>query len=44
VAKVAKTESLLAEGGAISAQVLNEVANVASRRMRLSWTETHDFH
>jgi predicted nucleic acid-binding protein len=42
-AKAAKTESLLVEGGTISVQVLNEIANVARRRMRLSWTEAHDF-
>ena len=27
----------------ISVQVLNEIANVARRKMRLSWTETREF-
>jgi predicted nucleic acid-binding protein len=43
VAKAEKAESLLAEGGTISVQVLNEITNVARRKMRLSWPETHDF-
>lgn len=30
-------------GGVISVQVLNEVANVARRKMRLSWPETRAF-
>ena len=30
---------LLLEGGAISMQVLNEVANVARRKLKLSWAE-----
>ncbi len=30
---------LLLEGGAISVQVLNEVANVARRKLKLSWAE-----
>lgn len=42
-AKADKAESLLAGGGAISVQVLNEVANVARRKMRLSWEETNGF-
>jgi len=33
-------EPLLAKGGMISVQVLNEFANVATRKMRLSWQET----
>jgi len=36
-------ERLVAEGGAISVQVLNEFANVARRKMGLSWKETHEF-
>jgi predicted nucleic acid-binding protein len=35
-------ERLVAQGGAVSVQVLNEITNVARRKMRLSWTETHD--
>lgn len=38
-----RVEALLAEGGAISVQVLNEIANVMRRKMRLSWQETIDF-
>jgi predicted nucleic acid-binding protein len=33
-------ETLLVEGGTVSVQVLNELANVARRRMRLGWPET----
>lgn len=33
-------ERLIANGGAISVQVLNELANVARRKMELSWDET----
>src|SRR5262249_17494667 len=36
-----RAEAILAEGGAISVQVLNELANVSRRKMRRSWTETH---
>ena len=35
-------EGLLAEGGTVSVQVLNELANVARRRMGLGWDETAD--
>lgn len=42
-AKADRAESLIAEGGTISVQVLNEVANVARRKMRLSWPETRAF-
>ena len=31
----------LVSGGVISVQVLNEFANVARRKMRMSWDETH---
>jgi predicted nucleic acid-binding protein len=41
--KAGQTEDLLAEGGTISVQVLNEFANVALRKVRLSWSETRDF-
>ncbi len=34
---------LIGEGGIISVQVLNEIANVARRKMGLSWTETNAF-
>ena len=39
-AKAARAEAVVREGGAISVQVLNEVANVARRKMQLSWQET----
>ena len=42
-AKANKAETLLSEGGTISVQVLNEIANVARRTMRLSWEETNAF-
>ncbi len=42
-AKAERAESIVAGGGTISVQVLNETANVARRKMRLSWEETHAF-
>ena len=42
LAKAERAEALIGEGGTISVQVLNELANVARRKMNLSWTETHD--
>src|SRR5260370_21462873 len=41
--KAAKAESMVGGGGAISVQVLNELANVARRKMRMSWQDTHAF-
>jgi predicted nucleic acid-binding protein len=41
--KADRAERVVAAGGAISVQVLNELANVARRKMRLSWTDTHAF-
>jgi predicted nucleic acid-binding protein len=38
--KADHAEKLIAAGGAISVQVLNEYANVARRQMGLSWAET----
>jgi predicted nucleic acid-binding protein len=35
-------EARLAEGGVISVQVLNELANVARRKLRLSWKEIEE--
>jgi predicted nucleic acid-binding protein len=43
VAKADRAEAAVAAGGAISVQVLNELANVARRKMRLSWTDTRAF-
>lgn len=39
--KADRAEAAVAEGGAISVQVLNELANVARRKMRMTWAETH---
>jgi predicted nucleic acid-binding protein len=41
VAKANRAEAALAAGGTISVQVLNELANVARRKMRMSWVDTH---
>jgi predicted nucleic acid-binding protein len=41
--KADKAEAALRGGGAISVQVLNEVANVARRKMGMSWDEAHAF-
>ena len=42
-AKAERAEVLIASGGTISVQVLNEIANVAWRKMRMSWDETQTF-
>ena len=42
-AKADQAEKLIGEGGMISVQVLNEVANVVRRKVAMSWTETHAF-
>ena len=42
-AKADRAEELIGAGGTISVQVPNEVANVARRKMGLSWTETRTF-
>ncbi|HEY5413105.1 MAG TPA: PIN domain-containing protein [Caulobacteraceae bacterium] len=42
-AKAERAETLVAEGGAISVQVLNELANVARRKMRMTWPESRAF-
>jgi predicted nucleic acid-binding protein len=41
--KAAKAAQLIAGGGAISVQVLNEIANVARRKMQKPWVEIHEF-
>ena len=41
--KADRAERLVRDGGTISVQVLNETANVARRKMRLSWSETRAF-
>jgi predicted nucleic acid-binding protein len=40
-AKADRAEAAIAAGGAISVQVLNELTNVARRKMRMSWADTH---
>jgi predicted nucleic acid-binding protein len=42
-AKADRAEAIVRDGGAISVQVLNEVANVARRKMKLTWQETRGF-
>jgi len=42
-AKADRAQSLVAEGGSISVQVLNELANVTRRKMKMSWRDTNDF-
>jgi predicted nucleic acid-binding protein len=41
VAKAERAEQVILAGGTISVQVLNEIANVARRKMRFSWERTH---
>ena len=42
-AKADRAESVIAGGGGVSVQVLNEVSNVARRKMGMSWEETRAF-
>lgn len=42
-AKADRAEAVIAAGGVISVQVLNELANVARRKMQMSWDETHAY-
>ena len=39
--KADRAERIIADGGTVSVQVLNELANVARRKMRMTWSETH---
>ena len=39
--KADRAEAAIAKGGSISVQVLDELANVARRKMQISWDETH---
>jgi len=43
LAKADRAQELVAEGGTISVQVLDEIANVSRRKMGLSWAETRSF-
>jgi len=40
-AKADRAEEIIGAGGAISVQVLNELTNVARRKMQMSWPEIH---
>jgi predicted nucleic acid-binding protein len=40
-AKADRSEAAIAAGGAISVQVLNQLTNVARRKMQMSWADTH---
>ena len=42
-AKADRAEAAIAAGGAISVQVLNELTNVARRKMQMSWDDTRAF-
>jgi predicted nucleic acid-binding protein len=41
--KADQAEAVIARGGNISVQVLNELSNVARRKMQMSWPEIHAF-
>jgi predicted nucleic acid-binding protein len=41
--KADRAESIIRDGGVISVQVLNELTNVARRKMRMTWPDTHAF-
>jgi predicted nucleic acid-binding protein len=41
LAKADRAEAIIGGGGTVSVQVLNELTNVARRKMRMSWPETH---
>ncbi len=41
--KADRAEAVIAQGGVISVQVLNELTNVARRKMGLAWPEIRDF-
>jgi predicted nucleic acid-binding protein len=41
--KADRAEEIVRAGGVISVQVLNEVANVARRKLAMSWPQVHDF-
>lgn len=41
IAKAERAEAAIEAGGAVSVQVLNELASVARRKMQLSWADTH---
>ncbi len=42
VAKADRAEAVIAAGGVVSVQVLNEVTNVARRKLGMAWSETDE--
>jgi predicted nucleic acid-binding protein len=42
-AKADRAEEVVAGGGVVSVQVLNELANVAQRKMQISWEEVAEW-
>ncbi len=42
VTKADRAEAVIAAGGVVSVQVLNEVTNVARRKLRMAWAETDE--
>jgi predicted nucleic acid-binding protein len=40
--KANAAEALLAQGGMVSVQVLNEAASVCRRKLKLPWSEVHE--
>jgi predicted nucleic acid-binding protein len=42
-AKADRAEETIRQGGVISVQVLNEIANVGRRKLKMSWAELGDF-
>ena len=42
-AKAARAEEILREGGVVSVQVLNELTNVARRKLRMDWPDIRAF-
>lgn len=42
-AKADRAEEIIYNGGVISVQVLNELTNVARRKMQLAWPDTRSF-
>lgn len=41
--KADRAEAVISDGGVISVQVLNELTNVARRKMRMTWPDTNAF-
>jgi predicted nucleic acid-binding protein len=39
--KAERADAIIGDGGTISVQVLNELANVARRKMQMTWPEIH---